>query len=125
MNQKKILVVDDEKHMQMLLKFNLQKTGCMVDTVGSGVEAIQWVEQQKPDLILIDLVMPGMDGFSTLAALRAMPGLENTPVIILTSRGQVDIREKASGLGISLFLTKPFSPLELIQQAKTFLETAS
>ena len=121
MKSKRILVVDDERHMQMLLKFNLQKTGCIVDTAGGGVAALALIGENPPDLILVDLVMPEMDGFETVRELRKLPGCGETPVIMLTSRGQVDAREQAAHLGISVFLTKPFSPMELTKEAGRLL----
>lgn len=121
MNQKQILVVDDERHMQRLLQFNLEKTGCKVHTAGSGEDALAFIQKNTVDLVLIDLVMPGMDGFETVGKLRGVPGGENIPVIMLTSRGQAATREQAGDLGVSVFLTKPFSPMELVTEAKKLL----
>ena len=122
MNRKRILVVDDERHMQRLLQFNIEKTGCMVETAGSGEAALELVKQKPVDLILIDLVMPGLDGFATVRELRKHPESSQIPVIMLTSRGQGDIKKQAVDLGISTFLTKPFSPLELVSEVKKLLE---
>lgn len=122
MEPKRILVVDDEKHMQRLLQFALQKTGCSVTTAGSGAAAIEALRETSADLLLIDLVMPEMDGFQTLREIRSYPALKSMPVIMLTSRGQVDIREQAAELGVVSFFTKPFSPVELIAEAKSILQ---
>ena len=121
MNTKRILVVDDERHMQRLLQFNLQKTGCTVETAGSGAAALEIIDQNPIDLLLIDLVMPGMDGFATVREFRLRPNCREIPVIMLTSRGQADTREQAAELGITTFLTKPFSPIELVTEAKRLL----
>ena len=121
MQPKRILVVDDERHMQRLVQYNLQKTGCLVETAGSGEAALVSMQTHPADLIVIDVMMPGLDGFATVRQLRAMPQFVKTPIIMLTSRGQADIRDQASDLGISLFLTKPFSPLELITETKRLL----
>jgi len=121
MEKKRILVVDDERHMQRLLQFSLEKTGCIVETAGSGAEAIEKLRKNPPDLLLIDLVMPGMDGFATVRELRSFTGLTDLPVIMLTSRGQGDVREEAAELGIVSFLTKPFSPIELMGEARRIL----
>ena len=107
--------------MQRLLQFNLEKTGCIVDTAGSGEEALAAIGKTPVDLVLIDLVMPGLDGFDTVRELRKLPGAEKIPVIMLTSRGQKDTREQAVDLGISTFLTKPFSPVQLITEARRLL----
>jgi CheY-like chemotaxis protein len=121
MNTKRILVVDDERHMQRLLQFNLEKTGCIVETAGNGEEALALIDKHPVDLLLIDLVMPGLDGFATVRELRNRPSAREIPVIMLTSRGQRDTREQAANLGISMFLTKPFSPVELVSEAKRLL----
>jgi two-component system alkaline phosphatase synthesis response regulator PhoP len=121
MNKKRILVVDDERHMQRLIQFNLEKTGCIVETAASGEAALALIARNPIDLMLIDLVMPGLDGFATVRELRKIPGGSVVPVIMLTSRGQADAREQAEGLGISTFLTKPFSPIELIAEVRKLL----
>jgi CheY-like chemotaxis protein len=121
MNAKRILVVDDERHMQRLIQFNLEKLGCTVQTTGSGEAALGLLQETPFDLLLIDLVMPGLDGFATVRALRAIPALQPLPVIMLTSRGQAETRATAAELGITVFLTKPFSPLELVNEARHLL----
>ena len=121
MKSKRILVVDDERHMRRLLQFNLEKIGCTVETAGSGEEALAMLEKNPANLLLIDLVMPGLDGFATVRELRTRPGGADIPVIMLTSRGQDDTRINATDHGISVFLTKPFSPIELVMEAKKLL----
>jgi len=121
MKPKRILVVDDERHMQRLLQFNLEKTGCVVDAAGSGEAALELFESKPADLVLIDLVMQTMDGFATVRELRKRPSGRDVPIIMLTSRGQTDTREHAADLGIAVFLTKPFSPIELVAEAKKLL----
>ncbi|MEI8341347.1 MAG: response regulator [Verrucomicrobiota bacterium] len=121
MQKKRILVVDDERHMQRLLQFTLEKTGAVVQTAGSGQEAIECLRTEPADLVCLDLVMPGMDGFDTVREIRNEPALKDIPVIMLTSRGWDETREKASGLRIVAYFTKPFSPTELIAQAKKIL----
>ena len=122
MNPKRILVVDDERHMQRLLQFNLEKTGCLVDTAGSGEAALAIFDSKPVDLMLVDLVMEGMDGFATVREVRKRPAGQDIPVIMLTSRGQTTTRELAADLGIAVFLTKPFSPIELVAEAKRLLQ---
>ena len=121
MQKKRILVVDDERHMQRLLQFTLEKTGATVQMAGSGTEAIECLRKDPADLICLDLVMPGMDGFATVREIRKDPSLPSLPVIMLTSRGQNEAREQATGLGIVSYFTKPFSPTELIAEAKKIL----
>lgn len=107
--------------MQRLLQFNLEKTGCVVEMAGSGEAALAVIDSQTIDLLLIDLVMPGLDGFATVRELRNRPNGRDIPVIMLTSRGQADTRGQATGLGIAAFLTKPFSPIELVAEARKLL----
>lgn len=108
-----ILVCDDEKHMLRLLEFNLSKTGCRILTASSGQEVLERIEDVKPDLLIIDVLMPGIDGFETVERLRELDIGQNLPVIILTGRGQSNTQEKADALGVAGFLTKPFSPMRL------------
>ena len=122
MNSKRILVVDDERHMQRLLQFNLEKTGCAVETAGSGPAALAIIDSKPIDLLLIDLVMEGMDGFATVRELRKRDHGGDIPVIMLTARGQADTCHEASELGIAAFLTKPFSPIELVAEARKLLK---
>ena len=118
MNKKRILVVDDERYMQRLLQFILEKTGATVETAGSGEAALTILRKCPADLVILDLVMAGLDGFDTVRAMRKEPGLEAIPVIMLTSRGQAEPCDKAAGLGIVAYFTKPFSPTELIDNIK-------
>jgi CheY-like chemotaxis protein len=121
MSAKRILVVDDERHMQRLIQFNLEKLDCTVQTAGSGTAALESLRSQPVDLLLVDLVMEEMDGFSIVRAVRELPHGKHLPVIMLTSRGQADTRQMAAELGIAAFLTKPFSPIELVNQARKLL----
>lgn len=113
--EKTIIICDDEKHMLRLLEFNLKKSGCRVIAVSSGQQMLDQVGQLEaiPDLIIIDLMMPDMDGFETIRKLREEPSAQDLPVVVLTGRGQSNTREQAEALGIAGFLTKPFSPIQL------------
>ncbi len=121
MDKKLILIVDNERHIQRLLQFTLEKTGAAVRMAGSGEEALKILTETPADLMLIDLVMPGMDGFATVRELRKNPALQQMPIIMLTSRGQSEAREQATELGIVAFYTKPFSPVELIAESRRIL----
>jgi DNA-binding response OmpR family regulator len=118
---KTILVCDDEKHMLRLLEFSLKKSGARILTASSGDEALQCLVRENVDLLILDVMMPGKDGFETIRALRANPAVVAPPVIMLTARGQTTTREEATALGVSAFLTKPFSPLELQKIATQLL----
>ena len=109
---KTLLIVDDERHMLHLLQYTLAKTGCRLLVAGSGEEAVQMASDSWIDLAVIDVGLPGIDGFETLEILRERPCYAALPAIILTARGQADLRVHALASQV-LFMTKPFSPIEL------------
>lgn len=114
-----ILAVDDERHMLKLIEFNLRKTGAEILMAGSAEEALATMRERKVDLVVTDFILKGMDGFDLVRNMRESPPLADIPVILLTAKGQVEIKEQAEGLGIHAFLNKPFSPMELVQQAQS------
>ncbi len=120
-HDKVILAADDEKHMLRLLEFNLAKLGCPVRKAASGDEVLRIATTEKIDLLVIDVMMPGKDGFATIRELRADPAYRDLPVIMLTGRGQSSTRDEAKELGVSVYLTKPFSPIELQSQVRRLL----
>jgi two-component system alkaline phosphatase synthesis response regulator PhoP len=115
----KILVVDDEESILTLLKFNLEKSGFQVITSLDGREALRIIELEKPDLVVLDLMLPGLDGMEVLKTLRQEKN--NTPVLMLTAKN--DELDKILGLelGADDYLTKPFSPREVIARVKAIL----
>lgn len=112
--KRRILAVDDERHIVRLIQVNLERAGYDVATAFDGPEALKKVEAEKPDLVVLDVMMPKMDGFEVLKRLQANPETRDIPIIMLTAKAQdVDVfRGWASG--VSAYLTKPFNPLELI-----------
>ncbi|HEY0966339.1 MAG TPA: response regulator [Opitutaceae bacterium] len=121
MNAKTILVTDDEPHMRRLVQFNLAKLGHRIETANDGRAALARAAAGPIDLLIIDVVMGDFDGFATLRELRKLPGYTHLPVIMLTARGQSDTRELAEELGVNVFLTKPFSPIELTKWVRSLL----
>lgn len=121
MNPATILIVDDESHMRRLLQFALAKTGARLLLAANGREALRQAQASKVDLIVIDFVMPDLDGFATLLELRQDPRYKKLPVIMLTSRGQSELKDVAEQVGVNVFLTKPFSPLELNRHVQRLL----
>jgi len=117
-----ILVCDDEKHMLRLLEFNLKNSGHRIICATSGQEVLEHITTEMPQLLIIDLMMPDIDGFETIRQLREIPGANQLPVVVLTGRGQSNTREQAEALGISQFLTKPFSPIQLRRTVSELLE---
>lgn len=115
---KKILAVDDEKHIVRLVQVNLQRHGYEVHTAYDGREALEKVREVKPDLIVLDVMMPHLDGFGVLRRLKADPETRDIPVIMLTAKAQDADVFRGWQSGVDSYLTKPFNPLELI----TFVE---
>ena len=111
---KKILVVDDERHIVRLVQVNLEKAGYDVATAYDGVEALEKVAADKPDMIVLDVMTPRMNGFDVLKKLQADPETQEIPVIMLTAKAQDADIFKGWSSGVSSYLTKPFNPMELL-----------
>ncbi|MBE0480775.1 MAG: response regulator transcription factor [Dehalococcoidia bacterium] len=111
MKQFRILIVDDDDRILNFLRVKLKAAGYEVLTAGNGVEALEQVHAQEPDLLLLDVLMPKMDGFETLKELRSFSG---TAVIMLSAKGADVDRIKGLGLGADDYLQKPFNPDELL-----------
>lgn len=117
----KILVVDDELSIRELVKFNLEKAGFEVSCSEDGLKALDLIEKSPPDLLVLDLMLPGMDGLEVCRNIRQMEKTKFLPVIILTAKvGEID-RVVGLELGADDYLTKPFSPRELVARVKTIL----
>ena len=114
----KILAVDDERHIVRLIQVNLERAGFQVITAFDGPEALKKVEADKPDLVVLDVMMPKMDGFEVLKRLQANPETRDIPVIMLTAKAQDADVFRGWSSGVSAYLTKPFNPLELITFVK-------
>ena len=111
---KKILVVDDERHIVRLVEVNLTRVGYDVVTAYDGLEALEKVKTDKPDMLILDVMMPRMDGFEVLKELRADPQTKNIPIIMLTAKAQDADIFKGWSSGVDSYLTKPFNPRELL-----------
>ncbi len=115
---RKILVVDDERHIVRLVQVNLEKVGYQVVTAYDGVEALEQVAKETPDMVILDVMMPRMDGFEVLKKLQADAKTRDIPVIMLTAKAQDADIFRGWSSGVSSYLTKPFNPRELL----TFVE---
>jgi len=118
---KRILAVDDERHIVRLIQVNLERAGYQVATAFDGSEALKKVEAEKPDLIVLDVMMPRMDGFEVLKRLQANPDTRGIPVIMLTAKAQDADVFRGWSSGVSAYLTKPFNPLELVTFVRRIL----
>lgn len=111
----KVLVCDDERHIVRLIQVNLERQGYNVVTAFDGREALQKVLDEKPDICILDVMMPYMDGLEVLKALRTNPETEYLPVILLTAKAEDKDVFEAYHFGADMYLTKPFNPLELFK----------
>lgn len=122
---RRILVVDDEERMVRFIRLNLEHDGFRVVEAYNGTQAINKVRSSLPDLILLDVMMPDIDGFEVLRIIREV---SSVPVIMLTAKGEEDDRVRGLELGADDYITKPFSPRELVSRVKAVLrrtQTAS
>lgn len=110
----RILVVEDERDIAALVAYHLTKEGYRVRTAEGGQEAIEAAATERPDLMVLDLMLPGYSGYDVLAEMRRQPSLSDVPVIILTARREEADRVRGLELGADDYLTKPFSPRELV-----------
>lgn len=117
----KVLVVDDEPNIVLSLEFLMQQAGFEVETAEDGVTALAKVEAAPPDLILLDISLPGISGFDVLEQLRQEPLYARLPIIMLTAHGREVEKEKGLALGADDYVTKPFSTQALVEKVQTLL----
>ncbi len=111
----KVLVVDDEPDVLLLCRVNLEFEGYNVVEASDGEMAMEVVRAERPDVVLLDVMMPKMDGWQVLAAIKADPDLKDTPVVMLTAKVQDQDQIRGWSSGAAEYITKPFSPLSLSQ----------
>ncbi|SHJ56715.1 two-component system, OmpR family, alkaline phosphatase synthesis response regulator PhoP [Clostridium cavendishii DSM 21758] len=121
MAEEKILIVDDEEHIVELLKFNLESSGFKVITAYNGIDALKIIKEEHPKLVLLDLMLPGLDGYDVCKEVRRDPLISNISIIMITAKG--DELDKILGLelGADDYITKPFSVRELVARVKAVL----
>src|SRR5512139_1116529 len=117
-DRRRILVVDDEERMVRFIRMNLEHDGFQVSEAFNGKQAIQRLRDINPDLILLDVMMPDIDGFEVLETIREA---SSVPVIMLTAKGEEDDRVRGLKLGADDYITKPFSPRELVSRVRAVL----
>ena len=118
---KKVLIADDEQNIVISLEFLLGREGFQVLVAQDGEEALARARAEKPDLVLLDVMMPKMNGFDVCQALRADPELSAVRILMLTAKGRETEVSKGLGLGADAYMTKPFSTKELVVQVRALL----
>jgi two-component system alkaline phosphatase synthesis response regulator PhoP len=114
-------VVDDEAHIVELVKFNLEKEGYHVEVATDGISAVEKAQRIIPDLMILDIMLPGMTGLEVCRTLHKNPSTENIPIIMLTAKSEELDKVLGLELGADDYITKPFSPRELVARAKARL----
>lgn len=121
MAQEKILIVDDEEHILELLKFNIKNAGYEVITANNGGDGVRLAKEERPDLVLLDLMLPGMDGYDVCKEIKRNKETSNTAIIMLTAKGEELDKILGLELGADDYMTKPFSIRELLARVKAVL----
>lgn len=117
-----ILVVDDDPYIQRALSFVLRREGFEVETASDGQEALSKAKEFKPKIMFLDLMIPKMNGFDTCRAIKSDSQLKETYIIILTAKGQEVDKERGLREGADEYMTKPFSPKEIVAKVKSIFE---
>ncbi|WP_297519694.1 response regulator transcription factor [uncultured Clostridium sp.] len=125
MLDKRILIVDDEMHIRELIKFNLEKNGFKTIQAADGGEAVELAKERQVDLIVLDLMLPVMDGFEVCKEIRKDSVIGNTPIIMLTAKGEEIDKIVGLEIGADDYMTKPFSVRELVARVKAQLRRSS
>jgi len=120
-SSKKVLIVEDERDILQLVTHYLEKEGFRVLTATTGIEALKKVQEEKPDLLMLDLMLPEMDGLEVCKRVRAMPDTAMLPIIMLTAKAEESDTIVGLELGADDYVTKPFSPKALVARAKALL----
>jgi DNA-binding response OmpR family regulator len=119
---KYVLIVDDEPNIVLSLEFLMNKEGYEVRSAANGDEAMTAISEKKPDLILLDVMMPRKDGYEICQELRGAPEWQDIKIIMLTAKGRDVEREKGLALGADDYITKPFATQEVVEKVKSLLE---
>jgi len=117
-----VLVVEDEEHIRGVLEYNLRLDGFDVYLVGDGPAALEMAQKENPDIVLLDWMMPGMDGLEVLARLKSSPETSHIPVFMLTAKGMLAEVDRALEAGADDYITKPFDPIRLGKLIKQRLD---
>lgn len=120
---KRILIVDDEPNIVISLEFLMMREGHEVRVARDGEAGLAAVRTHRPDLVVLDVMMPKLDGFAVLEAVRADPNLTGTRILMLTAKGRDAEQAKGLALGADAYMSKPFSTRDLVDKVKELLDT--
>ncbi|MEP2716965.1 response regulator [Pseudophaeobacter sp.] len=109
-----VVLIEDETNIAEAIRFLLTRDGWSVDVHGNGGDAVEVIRAAGPDLVILDLMLPGKSGLEVIQELRAFDDMQDLPVLMLTARGQLKDREMAERAGVTRFMTKPFSNSEVL-----------
>lgn len=118
---KRVLVVDDEPNIVMSLRFLMEREGFQVEVTSTGQAAVAALDRQPADLVLLDIMMPELDGFEVCQRIRGNPAWRATKIVMLTAKGRDVERDKGLALGADAYVTKPFSTRDLVAKVKQML----
>jgi len=121
MDKQRVLLVDDDQDILDLVKYNLEKEGFEVETADNGIEGVKKAKKFLPELILLDVMMPEMDGMETCIEIRDIPDLKNTLIAFLTARGEDYSQIAGFEAGADDYITKPIKPRVLVSRVKALL----
>ena len=121
MSSPRILVADDEPALLRLLEFVLGRRGYIIQGVTNGNAAVEILKTESPDLVILDVMMPGLDGYEVLTYIRETAHLEALPVVMLTARAQLDDIQLGLSLGADAYLAKPFDPEDLLSVVESLI----
>jgi two-component system, OmpR family, response regulator RpaA len=121
----KIVAIDDDPSIVELVKVNLEIQGHTVITAPDGIQGFAIIQQERPNLVVMDLMMPEVDGYTVCQRVRKVPELDNTPIILLTAMGELDDKVKGFDAGADDYLTKPFEIPELLVRVRALLRRSN
>lgn len=124
MGKKKVLIVDDEPNILKLVTFILKSNGYDTIEASSGIECLEKAETEKPDIIILDVMMPEMDGFEAAKKVKSNPITRHIPILMLSSKAQFEDKMTGIDSGAMDYITKPFDKQELLEKVKTCLGDA-
>jgi DNA-binding response OmpR family regulator len=121
MGKSKVLIAEDEANIVESLSYILRRADIDVDTASNGADALDRLRRSRFSALILDVMMPGMNGFDVLRAVRADPALVSLPVMVLTAKGQARDRRVAEEIGANAFITKPFSNAEVVESVRRLI----